>query len=175
MAEGTEPICWSIVAGHGNLPPTLSLDRTGLISGTPTMVGTYNFRIKATNTAGSYTKDFSIDIAFTEDILTGGYIRIGENVFGNGEETVPCDFEHLWQGVEFIPTPPNATIHNIEWSSENGGFTIFLQYPNSIQSPIDWLDGAGGFSFLNVTVNKGFTDEFAMGIIVNWIINAPAP
>jgi len=47
-AGGVTPYSWSISAG--NLPPGLSLNSsTGLISGTPTATGTYNFTAKVTD------------------------------------------------------------------------------------------------------------------------------
>ena len=61
-ADGTEPVAWSI--SSGNLPDGLKLDgNTGEISGTPTADGTAKFTVKATNSAGSNTKELSITIA----------------------------------------------------------------------------------------------------------------
>ena len=61
IATGTEPITWSI---SGELPKGLTLkETTGEISGTPTADGTAKFTVKATNSAGSDTKELSITIA----------------------------------------------------------------------------------------------------------------
>ena len=60
-ANGTTPIKWSISGGA--LPESLNLNEiTGVISGTPTADGTAKFTVKATNSAGSNTKELSITI-----------------------------------------------------------------------------------------------------------------
>ena len=65
-ATGDATIRWSIDTGE--LPDGLNLSSYSYlsqctISGTPTKSGTYNFTVKATNSAGSDTKAFSIVIA----------------------------------------------------------------------------------------------------------------
>jgi hypothetical protein len=50
QASGTTPL--SFVVTYQTLPPGLSLSSNGLISGTPTKTGTYEFIVTATNMAG---------------------------------------------------------------------------------------------------------------------------
>jgi len=61
---GTQPYTWSV--SDGTLPPGLSIDTNGIISGTPTMTGTFNFTVKVvdsqTPTAAVQTQPFSIMI-----------------------------------------------------------------------------------------------------------------
>ena len=60
-ADGTTPITWGISGSA--LPKGLTLNETtGEISGTPTAEGTASFTVKATNSAGSDTKELSITI-----------------------------------------------------------------------------------------------------------------
>ena len=58
-ATGTAPITWSIESG--SLPAGLTLSGN-TISGTPTTAGTFTFKVKAANGAGSDTKELSIVI-----------------------------------------------------------------------------------------------------------------
>ncbi len=58
---GQAPVTFSLVSG--SLPPRLSLNESGLISGTPTTAGSYNFTVKATDRCSSVQKAFSMDIA----------------------------------------------------------------------------------------------------------------
>jgi hypothetical protein len=60
-ATGTTPITWSIT--NGTLPTGLSLNATtGAITGTATAAGTFNFTVRATNSAGNTTRALSIVI-----------------------------------------------------------------------------------------------------------------
>jgi hypothetical protein len=46
----------------GSVPPGLTLNSTGSVTGTPTTVGTYPFTIRATNAYGSADQPSSITI-----------------------------------------------------------------------------------------------------------------
>ena len=61
-ATGTVPITWSL--DSGNLPDGLTLSTAGVISGTPTVAGTSNFTVQASNAVGNTTKPLSITVAF---------------------------------------------------------------------------------------------------------------
>src|SRR6185295_14043992 len=64
VAGGTSPYIWSLPSG--TLPPGLTLSPDGIISGTPTALGTFNIVIKVTDNNGagqSASKSFAIVIA----------------------------------------------------------------------------------------------------------------
>ena len=58
QSEGDKPLNW--IVETGNLPDGLTLSEDGIISGTPTLEGLYNFEIKVTNEFGNNKKEFSI-------------------------------------------------------------------------------------------------------------------
>src|SRR5262249_15151141 len=68
---GTPPYSWAAVAG--SLPPGLALSPNGLITGTPTFVGTTNLTIQVTDSAGARTTQ-SLSLAI---IATGTLARLG--------------------------------------------------------------------------------------------------
>ena len=60
-AAGTTPVKWTL--DGGSLPDGLTLSAEGVISGTPSAVGTFNFKVKAENDAGGDTKELSLTSA----------------------------------------------------------------------------------------------------------------
>ena len=117
-ATGTAPITWSI--DSGNLPAGLSLNAdTGEISGTPTADGTAKFTVKATNSAGSNTKELSITItkaAPAEHTVT---------VTTEGGGTASASPAKAAAGTEITLTAmPNEGYHLKEWQVISGNVTI---------------------------------------------------
>ena len=117
-ADGTTPITWGI--DSGNLPAGLSLNAdTGEISGTPTADGTAKFTVKATNSAGSNTKELSITItkaAPAEHTVT---------VTTEGGGTASASPAKAVAGAEITLTAtPNTGYHFKEWQVISGGVTI---------------------------------------------------
>ena len=117
-ATGTTPIKWSIIGGA--LPDVLNLNEaTGEISGTPTAAGSSTFTVKATNSAGSDTKELSIMIAkaapaeYTVTVTSGG----------NG--TASASPAKAAAGTEITLTAtPNTGYHFKEWQVISGNVTI---------------------------------------------------
>jgi hypothetical protein len=65
---GTAPYSWSLVPGSGSLPSGLSLSSSGLISGTPSIAGTFNFTVQL-NDSGSHTAQKALSITITPPAL----------------------------------------------------------------------------------------------------------
>ncbi len=112
-ADGTTPIAWNIIGGA--LPDGLTLNETtGEISGTPTAAGTASFTVKATNSAGSDTKELSITIAKAapaEHTVT---------VTTEGGGTASASPAKAAAGTEITLTAtPNEGYHFKEWQVES--------------------------------------------------------
>ena len=117
-ATGTAPITWSI--SNGTLPDGLKLTgNTGEISGTPTAEGTATFTVKATNSAGSNTKELSITItkaAPAEHTIT---------VTTEGGGTASASSAKAVVGTEIrLTAKPDEGYRFKEWQVISGGVTI---------------------------------------------------
>ncbi|MCL2808269.1 MAG: putative Ig domain-containing protein, partial [Coriobacteriia bacterium] len=75
VATGTNEIIWSYVSG--SLPPGIKLSSNGVMSGKPTRAGTYTFRLKANNAAGSAEKSFRIVVREKPKITTSATLQSG--------------------------------------------------------------------------------------------------
>ena len=98
------PAEWSVTSGK--LPTDLTLNG-GEISGTPTTQGKSTFTVKATNSGGSHSKEFTLQINSVP--VTGVTLDNSKmNLFVG-------DSGQLTATVE----PSNATNKNVTWSSDN--------------------------------------------------------
>jgi hypothetical protein len=82
---GIVPLKWSLAAGSGPLPTGLTLSATGVLSGTPTAVGTFPFIVQVADAATPQqvaTKSFSI--AVTNAYTVSFYVQ-PSNVYVNKE------------------------------------------------------------------------------------------
>ena len=78
-ATGTRPITWNLT---GNVPPGLSINEaTGEISGTPTTIGNYTMTLTVTNSVGSDSATYTMnvrDVSITPTEITG-YVSLAIN------------------------------------------------------------------------------------------------
>lgn len=74
---GTPPLTWALVTGS-TLPAGLTLSSAGVLSGTPTTVGTFTFTVGVTATPGSFsTQTFSLTV-LPNNLDFSGAIKIGQ-------------------------------------------------------------------------------------------------
>jgi hypothetical protein len=95
-ATGSQPITWAIA--NGNLPTGLTLSENGVISGTPTAEGNFEFTVKAQNAAGSTEQKLSIkiwdEVGIEQLTMDNGQLKIypnpvsGQLTIDNGELTM---------------------------------------------------------------------------------------
>ncbi len=94
---GQSPYTWSLALGSANPPPGLTLSSSGLISGTPTVGGTYYFQVQAAD-AYSSTGNKVLSIAVSATVvkpvissparLSGGQFQMLLNGVANQNYTV---------------------------------------------------------------------------------------
>ncbi len=135
---GTPPYAWSLVQGQGTLPPGLSLNAAGAITGTPTTAATYNFTVKVTdNAAATAQKALSIIV------VTGGGGGALNSQFVS--QTVPATLQPgqtFTVNMKFLNTGTQA------WSGS--AFYFASQNP-----PLNQTWGGNGVPLSGFTANPG--------------------
>ncbi|MDJ0754166.1 MAG: putative Ig domain-containing protein [Ardenticatenaceae bacterium] len=141
---GNAPYTWSITSG--SLPPGLNLNlSTGIISGTPTAIGSYSFSIRATDSDGkAVVKDFEMDIIYPPlDIITSSPLPSG---------TIGVPYSTIIEATGGVPP--------YSWSVISGALPTGL----SLNSATGEISGtpttAGTFAFtIQVMDSAGQTDS----------------
>ena len=134
--DGSFPVTWAWAAQAGSsLPPGLSFNATtGVLSGTPSAIGTYNVNVTVTNGSTNSTSPFSITVgappAITTDPVLAGGIDRPFTIVLNASGTTPITWS-MTSG----PTPSA----NIQLSS--GGVLSWL------------IPAIGTYSFTVVATN----------------------
>ena len=134
-ASGNPPFTWSMPSG--TLPPGLTWNAsTATISGTPTIIGTYNFEIRAENIGGFSQEPFYIDV-YTRPIITNASLS-------NGNETIYYSQTLLASGTTPItfsiisgslPTGLSLSGNTISgFPSSQGSFTFTVRAENLLGS-----------------------------------------
>ena len=108
LAADNNPTEWTVTVG--SLPDGLTLNQsTGEISGTPTTAGSSTFTVTAKNSAGSASKDYTLNIKSATVPVTGVTLEPKELSLYTGQS------ETLTATVQ----PSDATNKNVTWSSDN--------------------------------------------------------
>ncbi|MBI5685928.1 MAG: putative Ig domain-containing protein [Verrucomicrobia bacterium] len=147
-----KPYVWSLVSG--SLPPSLSLnDSSGIISGTPTVPGVFNFRLRVTAPGGFGSEsDFSltitsgslqVNISPSEVVGVGAQWQVDGGAWHNSGETV----SNLGVGTHTVrfssvfgwnsPGNQNVTISDGVTATASGTYT---EKPGSLQVAINPTD-----------------------------------
>ena len=108
-ATGDTPMTWDITSG--SLPTDLTLNSLGVISGTPSAAGTFNFTVRATNVAGSDTRALTIVIAGVTQAPVSGVTVSPKSATVEVGNTRALTADVI---------PSDATNKGVTWSSSNG-------------------------------------------------------
>ncbi|MCW0218997.1 MAG: putative Ig domain-containing protein [Prosthecobacter sp.] len=147
--DGTPPYVWSLLSGA--LPSGLALSTDGLISGTPTASGTFNFAVQIQDTTSiTASKSLTLTIDATPPIIT------------TTSPAPPCvaSFEYSFAFTSIGGTPPYA------WNVSEGELPTGLTMNNS-GTISGTPNGTGTFNFTaQVTDNVGAsaTQTFAITV-----------
>ena len=115
LAATNSPTSWAVASG--SLPAGLSLNNSGVISGTPTTAGTFNFSVTARNSDGpSASRAFSIvinaavaapvlsNLSITDKTQTEAYFYIDMNV-------TATFYRAVYPGTATAKTPAEVKAH----------------------------------------------------------------
>lgn len=107
LAAENNPTSWSVTSG--TLPAGLTLNSDGTITGIPTAAGSSTFTVTAENSAGSASKEYTLNIQAATISVTGVTLDQTELALYTGESKT------LTATVE----PADATNQDVTWSSSD--------------------------------------------------------
>ena len=107
LAAENNPTSWSVTSG--TLPAGLTLNSDGTITGIPTAAGSSTFTVTAENSAGSASKEYTLNIQSATVSVTGVTLDPTELSLYTGESKT------LTATVE----PADATNQDVTWSSSD--------------------------------------------------------
>lgn len=144
VLNGTSPFTFTITAGA--LPTGLSIHSvTGLISGTPTVSGTYSFTVQAANAVGSSSQPFTGSVSST---------AVAPDITTTALNT-------LTQGTAFSQTLNAAGTTPMTWTVSSGTFPSGLTLNSANGSITGTPTGSGAYSFAVQATNSAGSDTQA--------------
>ncbi len=99
-AKGNTPITWQLLSGS-RFPDGLVLNSNGTITGTPVAIGYFSFKVQATNSSGSDTRNFTLRVASASG-------NSGEN-----DDPVAPETPTPTSTIPLITTNPNRNIASL--------------------------------------------------------------
>jgi hypothetical protein len=155
LATGTAPLTWSVSAG--SLPPGLTLNLSGTITGAPTATGTFPFTVRVADTFGRNDTQ-ALSIVVSTD---------------NPPQIVSPSLTNGTVGVPYGPTALQATggMGTLSWNISAGSLPPGLTISPSTGSSVN-ISGTpmtqGTFDFtVRVTDSLGQADTLALSITIN--------
>jgi len=172
---GVAPVSWAIKSG--SLPPNLTLNSAGTVSGTPTTPGTYTFSVQATDFIGDFgtqTLTLLVNAAVTNTLDSGaGSLRqaiLDVNAAQAGPQPIGIVFIIPGGGVQTIaPTTPLPALTkptNLDATTQPGYTTtpiIELDGSNA-GAPADGIHITAGSSTVRGLVIDSFSGN---GILID--------
>ncbi len=126
-AGGTAPYTWSLASGSAPLPPGLTLNSNGNISGTPTTAGTYNFTVRVTDSASATaTKALSISVVSGSTALDSQFVSQTVPTTVNPGQTFTVNVKWLNTGTETWGAGFRVVSQNPPQNSTWGGNNVPL-------------------------------------------------
>lgn len=188
-ADGTAPITWKIISS--NLPDSIVLDAdTGVISGTWAKTGTFTFTVKAANTAGYSTKQFSVTVYDKPAIPTITTASLSSGIIGTDysqtlmtDSTTPVTWEIISGNLpDSIALDADTGVISGTWS-KTGTFTFTVKAANTLgygtkkfSVTVYSVDDAPAIttaSLASGTVGKTYSQKLAVnGADIAWSIDS---
>lgn len=142
-ASGDTPITFTISAGA--LPAGLTLSTAGLVSGTPTTDGAYDFTVQATNAVGSDTEQFTGTVAAESGATLLNVLSDPPSTSGAGWVVATDGGGTLWYASQFYATIP-IRVHGCRIWAPSGASSGHRQLEVTAYGiPRDWLGSSSNF------------------------------